>query len=246
MAVIEVEGLTLPGRLDGVSLQAYRGEVLGLIGPNGAGKSSLLKCLCGIEHCAGQIRYDGRASSELSDHEKARKLGFLPQSCRVAWSLKVRDVIALGRLPWGDENPQVIEAAARKTDVSDWLDKRVDKLSGGQQARVWLARVLAGEPELLLADEPVASLDLFHQLSVMAMLQDYARQGAGVVVSLHDIGLAARFCDRICLLHNGQVHALGTPEEVVTRDNLRRVYGVDSHIDLQANPPIVIPRQLRS
>lgn len=244
MALISTQQLSMPGRLNAINFELMHGEVLGLVGPNGSGKSTLLQCLCDLLPYDGKVLLDNVEYRELAANERARRLGFLPQSCQSAWSLTVKDVIALGRMPWGDENPQLINAAAAKTNVTEWLSRRVDQLSGGQQARVWLARVLAGQPEVMLADEPVASLDLYHQLSVLKMLRDYADGSNGVIVSLHDLGLAARFCDRICLLDSGSMRAMGTPEEVLTADNIRAVYKVDADINLTTSPPVVLAKQV--
>lgn len=244
MALISAQQLSVPGRLNAISFELKHGEVLGLVGPNGSGKSTLLQCLCDLLPYDGKVLLDNVEYRELAANERARRLGFLPQSCQSAWSLTVKDIIALGRMPWGDENQQLINAAAAKTNVTEWLSRRVDQLSGGQQARVWLARVLAGQPEVMLADEPVASLDLYHQLSVLKMLRDYADGSNGVIVSLHDLGLAARFCDRICLLDSGGLRAMGTPEKVLTADNIRAVYKVDADINLTTSPPVVLAKQV--
>jgi iron complex transport system ATP-binding protein len=244
MALMSAQGVSVPGRLNDVSLDLKQGEVIGLVGPNGSGKSTLLQCLCGLMPFDGRVLLEGAEYGAIGANERARRLGFLPQSCQSAWSLTVRDVIALGRMPWGDEQSQVIESAAAQAGVTGWLSKRVDHLSGGQQARVWLARVIAGQPEVMLADEPVASLDVYHQLTVLDMLRSYAHQSNGVIVSLHDLGLAARFCDQICLLDSGGVRASGTPEEVLTVDNIRAVYHVDAHIDLTTTPPTIFAKHV--
>ncbi len=242
MELISMSRLTVDQRLRDVSLSLNKGEVLGVLGANGAGKSTLLHCLAGIQTYQGEILLNGQPLAKTPERQRAQQIGFLPQSSQSAWALSVRDVISLGRLPWGDANMEAIEQAATATGVSDWLERPVDRLSGGQQARVWLARVLAGQPKILLADEPVASLDLNQQQQVLRMLRDYARGGCGVMLSIHDLSLAARYCDRLCLLHEGHLLALGTVSEVLTVENLQRAFGVDAHIDLLAKPPIVIPR----
>ncbi|TVQ68619.1 MAG: ABC transporter ATP-binding protein [Oceanospirillales bacterium] len=245
MALISIKELSLDKRLSSVSLDLQEGEVLGLIGPNGAGKTSLLHCLAGIEAYQGEIHLKQQSLKKYSDTERARLLGLLPQGCQSAWSLRVRDVISLGRLPWQDEDHTKILAAAQMTGVDQWLNHAVDQLSGGEQLRVWLARVLAGEPQIVLADEPLASLDLYYQCHVLSLLRDYVKvrpEGKAVrsvMVSLHDLSMAARYCDRLCLLHQGHVWALGRPEEVLTQQNIFDVYQVNSRVDLLADPPVV-------
>jgi ABC-type cobalamin/Fe3+-siderophores transport system ATPase subunit len=242
MALIRIEHLCVPQRLSDISLSLAPGELLGIIGPNGAGKSTLLQSLAGIQAYQGQVRLNGVPVQSLTPSYRAQQIGFLPQSSQSAWALAVRDVIALGRLPWRDSDQQAIAQAAADTQVSQWLERKVTQLSDGQQARVWLARALAGQPQVLLADEPIASLDLLHQQSILALLRKYPGQQRGVILSIHDLALAARYCDRVCLLHQGQIHALGTPQEVLTQNNLREVYQVDSYIDLHNIPPIIMAK----
>lgn len=242
MELISAHGLTVEQRLHDVSLSLHQGEVLGILGANGAGKSTLLHCLAGIQEYRGQILLQEQLLDKIPERQRAQQVGFLPQSSQSAWALSVHDVISLGRLPWGDDNPDAVLQAARAAGVSDWLKRPVDRLSGGQQARVWLARVLAGQPRVLLADEPVASLDLRQQQHVLRLLRDYAASGCGVMLSIHDLSLAARYCDRLCLLHEGRLLALGPVVEVLTTANLQQAFGVDAHIDLHSQPPVVIPR----
>lgn len=242
MDLISIQHLGVGQRLMDVNLNLKAGEMLGIIGANGAGKSTLLHCLVGIQAYQGKIRLAGTPLDTIPERQRAQQLGFLPQSSHSAWALSVRDVITLGRLPWGDSDAKAIAQAAAAAQVEDWLERQVDQLSGGQQARVWLARVLAGQPRVLLADEPVASLDLFQQQNVLRLLRRYAQSGRGVMLSIHDLSLAARYCDRLALLHEGQLLALGTPAEVLTAPHLQQAFQVDAHIDLDSDPPIIIPR----
>ena len=152
MELISAHGLTVEQRLHDVSLSLHQGEVLGILGANGAGKSTLLHCLAGIQEYRGQILLQEQLLDKIPERQRAQQVGFLPQSSQSAWALSVHDVISLGRLPWGDDNPDAVLQAARAAGVSDWLKRPVDRLSGGQQARVWLATVLAGQPRVLLAD----------------------------------------------------------------------------------------------
>lgn len=242
MALIAARHLRVGQRIADVSLAVAGGEMLGVIGPNGSGKSTLLHALAGLLPCAGEIEFAGHALAALTPRQRAQGIGLLPQSCESAWSLDVADVVALGRLPWGDQDAEAMARAIDQAGVAGLLRRKIDRLSGGEQARVWLARVLAGEPRLLLADEPIASLDLRHQRAVMAVLRRHAQGGRGVIVALHDLGLAARHCDRLCLLHAGRLQAYGPPATVLTEANLSQVFGIEVHVDLAADPPVILPR----
>ena len=240
--LLEVEQLSVSKRLDDVTFTHQRGELLGLIGANGAGKSTLLHTIAGLQKSTGNIKIDGNSINSIPPHERARTVGIQPQAVTSAWALTVADIVALGRMPWGDEDKAAIERAIERAGVSEFRDRIIDQLSGGERARVWLARVLAGEPQLLLSDEPIASLDIHYQLAVMEVLKNYSRENNGVIVAIHDLSLAARFCDRLALLDKGELIALGTPAEVLTETLLSRAYGVPVDIDLERNPPVVLPK----
>ncbi|HND13830.1 MAG TPA: ABC transporter ATP-binding protein, partial [Pseudomonadales bacterium] len=189
--------------LAGVSCELAAGEVLGVIGPNGAGKSTLLRVMAGLLHPAsGSVRLDGRELQAWPAAERGRRIGYLPQSAPLHWPLDVRTVVELGRLPWqhgwfsvDEAGPAAIATALRDAEVEDLQHRLVNELSGGERTRVMIARLLAAEPLILLADEPVAALDVYHQLHAMELLADRAVRGTAVAVVLHDLSLAARFCD---------------------------------------------------
>jgi len=242
MALIRTQHVRLGARLSDVSLTVAPGEMLGIIGPNGAGKSSLLQCLAGLLPCEGEVWLAGQPLAALPPRQRAQQLGYLPQACDSAWSLSVADIVALGRLPWSDQNRDAMQRAMTQAGVLARQGRQVDHLSGGEQARVWLARVLAGEPRVLLADEPIASRDLYHQRNVMDVLRRYAHAERAVVLALHDLSLAARYCDQLCLLDQGRVRALGSPAEVLTEAHLSAVFRVPVHVDLSASPPVVLVR----
>lgn len=207
------------------------GRITVILGPNGAGKTSLLRAAAGlIAPSAGKIAIDGRAIAAMRRDDRARTIGYLPQSGDVAWNMPARDVVALGRLPHRagvGEDLAAVLAAMAATDTERFAERRVGELSGGERARVLLARVLAGEPQWLLADEPLASLDPAHQLDLLDRLRGQAARGVGVVVVLHDLVQAARVADEIVMLRDGRVFASGPPDEVLTPPHLRDAFGVD-------------------
>lgn len=236
--------------LDRVDIALNPGEMLGLIGPNGAGKSSLLKILAGlIPPDAGTLLLGEQPFAALSASQRARRIAWLAQQGEVHWPLTVENLIELGRTPhlshW--QNPtvkdrEVIAQVLEQTDLKALRRRRFHTLSGGEKARVLLARALASEPEILLVDEPVAALDLAHQLDVMALLSRYSKQGRGVIVVLHDLSLAAHFCDRLQLLHNGRVLAMGSAEFVLSPEHLLTAYQIRPRKTV-ANDPFAIPWQ---
>jgi len=241
MALIEVRNLTLENRLDSVSFTVEPGEMLAVIGPNGAGKSSLLQSLAGLLPAKGDILLSGTPLCAFNPTDRARKVGFLPQFCDSAWALAVEEIVALGRLPWRDRDVLAIRQAMQETGVEGMAQKSINQLSGGEQARVWLARMLAGTPSIILADEPVASLDLYYQARIMDILRQHTSEGRGVILAIHDLALAARHCDRFCLLKQGRIHAFGPPEIVLTKVALSEAFGVPIHVDLAHSPPIILP-----
>ncbi len=233
-------------RIDGVSiLEAIEfdlaaGELVGLIGPNGAGKSSLLRLLTGIVTPErGEVRFAGEPLSRLSPQRRAQNLGYLVQDARAHWPFPVEKVVGLGRLPyqgWWQRDAAAdrarVEQALELTETLAYRNRIVTTLSGGEQTLVMLARIFAGECRVILADEPVAALDPYHQLHVMEVLRQYATGERAAVVVLHDLGLAARFCDRLYLLSHGRLDAAGAVAEVLTPATIARVYGVDSRVEL--------------
>lgn len=223
--------------LDTVNVTFTPGRVTVVLGPNGAGKSTLLACLAGLRDAdAGQILLDGIALSTLPRRDRAQRIGFLPQSPDVHWNVDVATLVSLGRFPhrgrWGEtpHDAAAVANAMAATDVASLAGRSVESLSGGERGRVLLARVLAGEPQWLLADEPLASLDPAHQIDVLDRLRDVAAAGAGVIVVLHDLNQAARVADDIVMLRDGRIVASGSAPEVLTAERIAQTYGVDVHI----------------
>ena len=241
MSVLAVEGLSL--RLGGrrvlgpVSAAFAPGRITAVLGPNGAGKSSLLACLAGLHRPnAGQVTFGGRPRSDHAMRDLARHIGLLPQGGDVHWDVDVATLVALGRYPhrarWGETGAdrRAVARAMEATDTARFASRTMAALSGGERARVLMARVLAGEPQWLLADEPLANLDPAHQLETLACLRDVARGGAGVIVVLHDLGHALRVADEILLLRDGEAIAQGAPDVVLTPERIAATYGVAAEI----------------
>ncbi len=220
--------------LDGVSLALADGEVLGIVGPNGAGKSTLLRAMAGLLAAErGTVALDGRDIRDWGRGALARRIAYLPQHPECHWAMAVERVVALGRLPhvapWRGPSATdrlAVRAAMDAADVRHLAARRAGTLSGGEHARVMLARALAAEPGILLADEPVADLDPYHGIDVMEHLATLARRGRAVAVVLHDLTLAARYCDRLALLDGGRIVAEGPTGPTLSPENLAAVYRI--------------------
>lgn len=230
--------VSLGGReaLRGVAFTAGRGRVVGLIGPNGAGKTTLLRVLGGLmAPDRGAVTLGGVELAAMPRASRAKRISYLPADAPVHWPLRVDRLVMLGRIPraglWrgsGDADVRMTEAAMSRTGVLHLADRAVSSLSSGERARVLIARALAGDPETLLADEPVSSLDPYHQLRIMELFRDFAAGGRIVVSVLHDLTLAARFCDDLALVADGRIVREGHPEEVLTSDAVGGAYGVET------------------
>jgi iron complex transport system ATP-binding protein len=253
MSGISIEQLCigLRGRpvIHDLTTRFERGRVTALLGPNGAGKTTLLNCLTGLLHPdSGKIQLDGTDLPSIDRRTRARRIGLLPQQGEVYWDVDVATLVSLGRFPhrgrWGasPHDTQAVLRAMAATDVSHFADRSARALSGGERSRVLLARVLAGEPEWLLADEPLASLDPAHQLDVLDLLREVAARGAGVIVVLHDLGQAVRVADDVLLMREGRVVAQGPRRAVMEAPELRATFGIDVHIgDVASGERFVVP-----
>jgi iron complex transport system ATP-binding protein len=240
--------------LGSVDLAVSSGEMVGLIGPNGSGKTTLLRVLANLRAPdAGGVTLDGRDIEEIGERELSKRIAYLAQGGDVHWPMRVGALVALGRLPYrrafrdqAKSDSAAIERAMIAADVGSLRDRTMMHLSGGERMRVLLARALAVEASLLLADEPVAALDPLHQLRVMELLRDAARGGTGVIVVLHDLSLASRFCDRLVLIAHGGIVAEGRPTEVLTPAHLGDAYGVDMVSGVSEGLPFYLPQTIRS
>jgi len=216
--------------VDGVDLEVRPGEVLALLGPNGAGKSTLLGVLAGdVTPDEGTVELDGVDVRTLRLADLARRRAVLLQENRLSFPFDVVDVVRMGRAPWRgtereDDDDAVVDAVMATADVTHLATRRYPTLSGGEKARASFARTLAQEPAVLLLDEPTAALDIRHQEALLAEAVRWARDGAAVVVVLHDLTLAAAYCDRVVLLAEGVVRGDGAPHDVLTGELLTDVY----------------------
>lgn len=236
-----------------VSLDIRRGKVLALVGPNGAGKSTLLGVLSGdIPLHAGSAALFGQPINQWSPKALAQHRSVLLQHNEVSFAFTVRDVIEMGRSPWwnkgsAERDHKIVADAVRATDTEHLLDRTFITLSGGEKARVSLARVLAQSTEVVLLDEPTAALDLRHQEEVMSLARELAKSGRTVVVVVHDLSLAAAYADEIALIDGGRLAAHGTPEDVITAAQVKETYGID--VSVHTNPDdgclVVVPRRSR-
>lgn len=237
---LEAHSLFMGSRLVNFSALLRPGEVTAICGPNGAGKSTLLGCLAGLQACtAGVVRLDGEPIAALPPRQRARALGYLPQSAEIAWDVTVEVLVGLGRLPWQAaplhrthagpaEDAAAIEDAIAAMDLTDLRHRPVSQLSGGERARALVARVLAGRPRWLLADEPLANLDLGHAATLIARLREQAATGAGVVLVLHDLAAAMNHADRVLVLDRGVLVADGPPAQALSEDLISSVWGVSA------------------
>ncbi len=232
--------------VDDVRLSIAAGECVGLIGPNGAGKTTLMRGALGLEPHAGRSNL-----AAMSAADRARAVAFLPQARQIAWPVDVETLVALGRLPWlprgarlGEADRAAVDRALHWLDLDGFRHRIATQLSGGEQGRALIARALAQEAPLLIADEPVAGLDPAHQISTMQVFADLAASGHAVLVSLHDLGLAARHCTRLVMMHMGRIVADGPPRAVLTPENLAQVFRINAWSTETSQGPVFQPMEV--
>ncbi len=235
--------------LQDVSLALSPGHLVALVGPNGAGKTTLLRALAGLIPSEGEIEIGGEALSSLPLRERAKRFGYLPQGHVVHWPLPARDIVALGRYPHGATDParlspkdaEAVLRAMQAVDVIEFSDRRVTELSGGERSRVALARALAVEAPVILADEPTASLDPRHQIDVMKNLRATADNGVLVIVVTHDLGLAARFADHVLVLREGRLVSQGAPAEALSEQVMAEVFRISAYRAEFQRETVIVP-----
>jgi iron complex transport system ATP-binding protein len=235
--------------LDRVHFDLMCGETVGLIGPNGAGKSTLIRILMGLlTRRSGDLRVLNKPFEKIGSKYLAREAAYLPQGQEIYWPLSAEKIVSLGRTPFispwqklGAEDEDAVRRAMEETDTLRFAGRPVDQLAGGERRLVMIARVLAGNPRIILADEPVAGLDPTHQIQVMELLRTLSAKGRGTVVVLHDLTLAARFCDRVYLMHEGKMMADGPPLMVLSPENLRKSYRIEAQYGHHEKDFYVLP-----
>ncbi|MDH5355566.1 MAG: ABC transporter ATP-binding protein [Gammaproteobacteria bacterium] len=250
-----LKGINLGYQIDDISIlkaidiEVKAGEMVGLIGPNGAGKSTLLRLLTCVEKPGwGEIFYGDNNVDQISVEERAKHIGYLVQGAKAYWPFSVEKTVGLGRIPhqkWWQhssrEDQEKIQRAMEITETLAYRNRIVSTLSGGEQTLVMLARIFATDPQIIFADEPVAALDPYHQLHVMEILRNHSRDDRAAVVVLHDLSLAARFCDRLYIINHGCLYGSGAPDEIMTAENIAEVYGVKARITCDAEGVSVAP-----
>jgi len=223
--------------LDGIDIRIREGETIGILGPNGCGKTTLLKNLNkNLIPLDGSVLLDGDDLKDMPKKDIAKKIGVVPQTNEIRFAFTVRDIVAMGRIPFqsmmageSDEDAGIIDDAIRKTGLEHLSGRHINTMSGGERQRVIIARAIAQTPGIILMDEPTLHLDISMQFDALDLIQGFSKEkGLAVVIVSHDLPMAARYCDRIVLIRDRKVHASGTPDEVLTPENMKDVFGVDA------------------
>lgn len=241
MFVVQNATFAIPHRtlLQPISLEFEQGKVYGLIGHNGSGKSTLIKLLAKQQPLsAGEIFLDNQPLSRWSPREFAKRVAYLPQHLPNATNLTAKELIAMGRYAWQGlfgrhslQDQQAIEQALTLTHTEKFANQLVDVLSGGERSRIWLAMLLAQQSQFLLLDEPLAALDIAHQVEVMELVHKLSRElNLGVIIVIHDINLASRYCDHLVALHSGKLLAQGDAHQIVNTPSLQAIYGIELNV----------------
>ncbi len=253
--LLEIKGLRVvlgsSEVLKNISFKVEKGEVVGLLGPNGSGKSTLLRTIYGIlKPSGGAVYFDGRKMPDFSLKEVAKRLGYLPQES-FDTGLRVKEVVMLGRTPYiqglsfTEKDSKIVRGALSLVGLSDFEERRFSELSGGEKQKVLLARVFAQQTNVLLLDEPTSHLDISSQLEIMGLIRRIAQNGCSALIAIHDINLASAYCDRLLLVRKGEIFAAGKPEEVITRENIREVFGAEVEVRRIGGNILVIPSPRR-
>lgn len=255
MTQVAIEAHEISYAVDGkhilraLSFRGHRGGLTGLLGPNGAGKSTLLRILAGLNRpTTGTISLQGKPIHHIDVRDVARQIAYVPQDAQVAFGFNAREIVLMGRHPHIGRfslertvDYKVVADAMDRVGVSDFAERSIVTLSGGERQKVFIAKALAQQPQVLLLDEPVSALDIRHQLHILSLVRDLTRTGICAIAVLHDLNLAARFCDHIYMMADGEVVTNGTPGDVYTADTIARCYGVHAvvrHDDIVDSPAV--------
>ncbi|MGQ9508137.1 MAG: ABC transporter ATP-binding protein [Thermodesulfobacteriota bacterium] len=235
--------------LQDLSFEIKRGECVGIIGPNGSGKTTLLKLLYRLySPQKGQVLFERKPLQNMNRSEIARKIAVVAQEHYPLFPFRVKEMVLMGRSPYlghflfeGKRDLEIVQRAMEWTEIFPLQERYLDELSGGERKRVFIARALAQEPEVILLDEPTANLDLHHQLDFLNLVLNLNRErGLTILMASHDLNLSSEFCDRLILLQKGKIYIVGSPEEVITQENIEKVYGCEVWVD--RNPFSNLPR----
>jgi len=234
--------------LKDVCIELAESEMLGVVGPNGAGKSTLIRCIDRIlVPQKGSIVLDGRDIKELRLLELAKKMGYIPQSTSQIFPATVFDTVLMGRRPhlgWrsSEKDTEKVLEMLQMLNIEEFAMRDINELSGGQQQKVFIARALTQEPDVLLLDEPTSNLDIRHQLEVMDIIKNIVREkGIAAIMAIHDLNLASRYADRIVMMNSGKIFSAGDPVSVLTPANIKRVYGVEAEVNNNNGRPYIVP-----
>jgi len=236
--------------LEDINLEVEEGEILTLLGPNGSGKTTLLRCIVRILNPErGCIFIDEKQISKMKREQLARKIGYVPQSESSSFPVTVFDTVLMGRKPYLSWNPtfkdfRIVSEVLHLLGLEEFALRDLNELSGGEKQKVLIARTIAQGPEIMLLDEPTSSLDLKHQLEVLEVVRSLAKEkGISVIMAMHDLNLASRYSDKLVMLKNGKIFSIGTPEKVVTSENIKSVYGVEATVYNHLQTPYVVPEK---
>lgn len=229
--------------LDGVSFDIREGEVLGVLGPNGCGKTTLLRNLNkNLIPYGGCVFLDGKNLQDISKRDVAKSVAVVPQTNEIRFSFTVREIVSMGRAPYQSmmggetrEDREIVDKALEQTGLADFAERHINTMSGGERQRAMIARAITQSPRILLMDEPTLHLDISMQFDALNLVHRLSREnGLTVVIVSHDLGMVARYCDRIIMIHDHRIHSIGTPEEVLTPENMKTVFNVDAELIFDA------------